>query len=125
MYGEDRQNAKVKVIRKGKGLKFMKMEGFQFEFLIQKKNMELLLVHVDPGAETDTFAHKGEESHLILEGQLEVIVGHETYLLKEGDSIWHLSSIPHKWRNPKKKACKVCTVAVPRTSISALTRPQE
>jgi HTH-type transcriptional repressor of puuD len=125
MFGAGSPNAKVKVIRKGEGLKFMKMEGFQFEFLIQKKNMELLLVHVDAGAETDTFAHKGEESHLILEGQLEVVVGHETYLLKEGDSIWHVSTIPHKWRNPTKNTCKVCTVAVPRTSISALTRPED
>jgi len=125
MIGQDHQNANVKVIRKGEGLKFMKMEGFQFEFLIQKKNMELLVVHVDPGAETDTFAHKGEESHFILEGELEVVVGHESYLLKEGDTIWHASNIPHKWRNASKKACKVCTVAVPRTSISVLTSPQD
>jgi len=125
MKAQELQQPKIKIVRKGKGLKFLKMEGFQFEFLIQRKNMEMLLVHIDPGAETDTFAHKGEESHMVLKGELEVIVGHETFLLKEGDSIWHLSSVPHKWRNPTAKTTKVFAVAVPRTSISVLARPSK
>ena len=58
----------------------------------------------EPGASTgdDLYTHPGVECGLILEGELEVQVGNEIYLLREGDSITFSSEKPHRKRNPGK-----------------------
>lgn len=59
----------------------------------------------EPGACTgeDLYTHPGVECGLILEGELEVQVGEEIYVLKKGDSITFSSEEPHRKRNPGKE----------------------
>jgi transcriptional regulator with XRE-family HTH domain len=59
----------------------------------------------EPGACTgeDPYTHPGVECGLILEGELEVQVGEEIYILKKGDSITFSSEEPHRKRNPGKE----------------------
>jgi len=108
----------VQVTRQGTAPSYDKIKGFSFQLLAQSENMEMMLVQLVPKAETEVFRHPGEEAHLVLEGELEVIVDDRTYHLGPGDAIWHRSDRPHKWRNPADTNAKVVAFASPRTSVS-------
>ena len=41
-------------------------------------------------------SHEGEECTLVMEGKMEIKIGDEFFILEEGDSIYYISSIPHK-----------------------------
>lgn len=111
-------DANVKVVRTKSQKSYYDGEGFTFRFLMAGDKMDLLEVTVKPESETDSFTHQGEEEHYILEGELEIILGDETYRLCKGDSIWHKSDIPHKWRNPTDRKTVVISAATPRTYVS-------
>ena len=113
-------NKFVKITRHGTARSYDRVEGFAFELLVQSENLEMMLVHVAPKAETEVFRHPGEEAHLVLDGELEVIVDGRTYRLHPGDAIWHRSDRPHKWRNSTDKSVRVVAFASPRTSISQI-----
>lgn len=52
-------------------------------------------------ADTEVLSqHAGYEYGYVTEGQLEVTVGNEVFLLHEGESLGFDSSIPHMFRNP-------------------------
>ncbi len=55
----------------------------------------------EPGASTgeEPYTHPGVECGLILEGELEVQVGEDTYVLRKGDSITFSSETPHRKTN--------------------------
>ncbi|MGE5554368.1 MAG: helix-turn-helix domain-containing protein [Betaproteobacteria bacterium] len=55
----------------------------------------------EPGASTgdELYTHPGVECGLVLEGELEVVVGDQVYVLKQGDSITFSSEVPHRKRN--------------------------
>ena len=119
--GPEKQPAgRVVLTRDGGGRVYDQMSGFRFEWLLQTERFEMLRVDVDPGAETGTMVHPGEEAHHILEGDLEIVVEGETHRLGAGDTFWHESSRPHRWRNPTGKSVRVLSVAVPRTSVSKM-----
>ncbi len=58
----------------------------------------------EPGASTgeELYTHPGAECGLVLEGELEVQVGDEKYLLSRGDSITFSSETPHRKCNVGK-----------------------
>lgn len=65
---------------------------------MRHKNMEPFLVEVDNPVWDDKlfFHHEGEEEFLyVLEGEIELHYGGETYRLKSGDSTYYDSSLPH------------------------------
>jgi transcriptional regulator with XRE-family HTH domain len=45
------------------------------------------------------FAHPGEEFVYVVCGRIRYWVAEQEYVLKAGDSIWHPSSEPHRWKN--------------------------
>ncbi|MED1794796.1 helix-turn-helix domain-containing protein [Brevibacillus nitrificans] len=59
-----------------------------------------IIVSPDRGEEIPLFPHQGEEGGIVLQGQIEVILGDEKILLKQGDSIYFDSTKPHAFRNP-------------------------
>lgn len=63
--------------------------------------LEVILVKAEVGATSGEakFEHEGEECYLILEGQLEVSVGGETFHLETGDSLYFSCELPHGWKN--------------------------
>ena len=64
-----------------------------------QRKLEVLLNELMPGDTVDeAYTHEGEEFGFVLEGQYEVTVGDEVYLLEEGDSISYPSHLPHKMR---------------------------
>ncbi len=65
---------------------------------MRHKNMEPFLVEVDNPVWDDKlfFHHEGEEEFLyVLEGEIELHYGDETYRLQSGDSTYYDSSLPH------------------------------
>lgn len=108
----------VIVTKMGERETIEKMKGFYFEYLMQTEKFEMLKVTVQPGAGTEELSHQGEESHLILAGELEVTVNKRVYRLKEGDSIWYNSEKPHKWKNTGDTSVIVYSIAFPRTYAS-------
>jgi quercetin dioxygenase-like cupin family protein len=60
--------------------------------------MEVIL---EPGETTaeEPLAHRGEEVVIVTKGRVEVEYGDEKYWLDDGDSIYLVSSVPHKFTN--------------------------
>ncbi len=61
------------------------------------RNMDPFHIKIQPceNAERKTSSHQGEEFMLVLKGELIVVYGRETHILKEGDTIYYNSIVPH------------------------------
>lgn len=68
-----------------------------------------------PGADTGDamLAHEGEETGILIEGRLELIVGAESYILEAGDSYYFESTKPHRFRNPFDAPARLISAATP------------
>ncbi len=79
------------------------------------RRMQPLLVTIEPGSKIPShlFSHKGDEFILILSGEMEMDIDGETYVLREGDSIYLDSSIPDSWRNTGGKPTQAVWVLSP------------
>ncbi len=61
------------------------------------RHMEPFVIDIDAHADNqfNLSAHEGEEFIMVLKGMLEVNYGKYTYLLKQGDTIYYDSIVPH------------------------------
>jgi len=62
------------------------------------RHMEPMLIEIDAkSAEEDIHysSHEGEEFIVVMSGEVKVIYGKETFILKEGDSIYYNAVVPH------------------------------
>ena len=68
-----------------------------------------------PGADTgdEMLTHEGEETGILLEGRLELVVGYETFVLEAGDSYYFESTRPHRFRNPFDEPARLISAATP------------
>jgi DNA-binding XRE family transcriptional regulator len=68
-----------------------------------------------PGADTgdEMLVHEGEETGILVEGRLELIVGLDTYVLEAGDSYYFESTRPHRFRNPFDAPARLISAATP------------
>ena len=68
-----------------------------------------------PGADTGEgmLVHEGEETGIIVEGRLELVVGLDTYILEVGDSYYFESTRPHRFRNPFDAPARLISAATP------------
>lgn len=64
--------------------------------------LEMVLTTFEPGASSgeELYSHKGEEAGFVVEGQLEVTLDDQVFLLGPGDTIQFPSERPHRYRNP-------------------------
>jgi transcriptional regulator with XRE-family HTH domain len=68
-----------------------------------RSTLQATLYQSPPGQGRATgFSHVGEEFVFVIKGRIRYVVGDNEFLLKAGDSIWHLSSEPHRWLNPAR-----------------------
>lgn len=76
--------------------------GIEYQLLSPdfRSRFTLLYIREVPGASShpQPIQHDGEELILVLAGALEYWAGDEKYVLEKGDTIWHFSSLPHKWK---------------------------
>ena len=76
------------------------------------RHMEPFLIDIQP-CEEKTFtlsAHEGEEFIYVMQGEVEIAYGKETYTLREGDSIFYDSIIKHHVHGVEGKAAKILAV---------------
>jgi len=68
-----------------------------------------------PGADTgeEMLTHEGEETGILVEGRLELVVGLETFVLEAGDSYYFESTKPHRFRNPFDVPARLISAATP------------
>ena len=68
-----------------------------------------------PGADTgaEMLTHDGEETGILLEGKLELVVGNEIFILEAGDSYYFESTRPHRFRNPFDAPARLISAATP------------
>ncbi len=84
--------------------------------LNKEKKIELMWNVIKTGGAMETpYVHEGEECGVMIQGKLEFIIGNQTYVLEEGDSISFDSSIPHRWRNLGDKDVHVVWAITPPT----------
>ncbi|WP_425195083.1 cupin domain-containing protein [Paraburkholderia tropica] len=74
-------------------------------------------IHVlEPQARSDEqISHAGEELGYVLDGELELTLGDETWRLQAGDSFYFPSTEPHSYRNPGDTVTRVLWINTPPT----------
>lgn len=87
------------------------------EQIIPQRAASLLqanILSVAPGGYSDgLIEHSGEEFGYILDGQIDMTVGKDTYHLVAGDCIFFRSPLAHGYRNVSKTTAKVLWVNTP------------
>ena len=61
----------------------------------------------------ELLTHEGEETGILVEGRLELVVGLETFILEAGDSYYFESTKPHRFRNPFDVPARLISAATP------------
>ena len=76
------------------------------------RHMEPFIIDINP-EESPNFqlsAHEGEEFIYVMQGEVEIVYGKETYNLKEGDSIFYDSIVKHHVHGAPGKSAKILAV---------------
>ena len=76
------------------------------------RHMEPFVIDINP-EDTPEFqlsAHEGEEFIYVMNGEVEIVYGKETYTLKEGDSIFYDSIVKHHVHGAPGKSAKILAV---------------
>ena len=76
--------------------------------------LEALLVVIPPHTDSESMHHRGEEFIYLLEGQLQLEIGHQKYLLHPGHTAHFQSGLRHRWRNPTDREVRLIWVGTPR-----------
>ncbi|HWX48190.1 MAG TPA: cupin domain-containing protein [Roseomonas sp.] len=80
------------------------------------RHMLLLSERYAPGAATDgTVAHNAEEAGIVTRGAVEVTVGTESRILREGDGYYFDSRQPHRFRNVAEGVSTIVSAITPPT----------
>lgn len=76
------------------------------------RHMEPFVIDIHPEEKTDFLlsAHEGEEFIYVMQGEIEIVYGKETYNLKEGDSIFYDSIVKHHVHGAPGKSAKILAV---------------
>ena len=81
---------------------------------VKHRRMQPFYTVIQPGGGTsEDYSHHGEEFGLVLEGELTLQVGPETYRVKKGSSFYYSSTLPHAWTNQTDAPCAVVWVVAP------------
>ena len=106
------------LVPKGMGSIHDLMDGsLKLESLTQganSKELEAMVATAEPGVSCwEGKAYTGGKWYHILEGKLEVLVNDESYILRQGDSIYLESTTPHIWRNPSRGTTRALVLSSP------------
>ena len=75
------------------------------------RNIDPFIIDIEyEEGEKELSSHEGEEFIYVLEGEIEVIYGKDTFTIKEGDSIFYDSVVPHHLHASGEKASKILAV---------------
>ncbi len=88
------------VVRNGQGVEIERFAGYKFKSLassFKNRKIEPLLVTIDPNDKNKVslVTHPGQEFNMVLDGEVQVIIGGNIINLIKGDSIYFDPTIPH------------------------------
>ena len=63
--------------------------------------------------EEEATTHPGEECTIVLRGQMEFVVGDDSYTMGPGDSLYFAGGKPHYWKNIGQEELEVIGIIVP------------
>lgn len=99
IYGHSFKPKKAVATNREDRINIRRRKGYDYESLAAYyagRSMEPLIVDVIGGENQEISIHNGEEFHYILSGKVITTVGDEEFNLKEGDTLYFDSSLPHK-----------------------------
>jgi len=85
---------------------------------INHPNRRLLMLResYEVGADTgEAYSHRSQEAGFVLAGEIELTVGNETRLLRQGDAYYFDSQLPHRFRNVGKTRAEIISAVTPPT----------
>jgi len=65
------------------------------------------------GTGEEMLSHEGEEAGVVIEGQLELTVGEQVFVLERGDSYYFPSNQPHRFHNPFDAPARLISATTP------------
>ncbi len=75
------------------------------------RNMDPFIIDIEyEEGEKELSSHEGEEFIYVLEGEIEVIYGKDSFEISEGDSIFYDSVVPHHLHATGEKKSKILAV---------------
>ncbi|UXI03985.1 HTH-type transcriptional regulator PuuR [Photobacterium sp. TY1-4] len=79
------------------------------------RRMGFLIEEYQPHSSTGlkTIKHEGEEAGTVLEGEIELTLGKETYVIRQGEGYLFDTSIPHKFTNRTDQVCRLISAHTP------------
>ena len=88
------------------------MEYYPLEQQKAGRHMEPFVIDINPedSPNYQLSEHEGEEFIYVMEGEVEVVYGKDTYTLKEGDSIFYDSIVKHHVHGAPGKSAKILAV---------------
>jgi HTH-type transcriptional repressor of puuD len=83
----------------------------------KSRQMGFLIEQYSPHSNTGlkSIEHDGEEAGTVLEGEIELSYGENTYIINVGESYLIDTNIPHKFTNYSDKPCKIISAHTPPT----------
>lgn len=79
-----------------------------------QRKIEMIIMRLDPGSESTSGAHEGEEVSFLLQGHVVVTVGGIDYEMTEGDTIYFTSGLSHKVRSlDAKESIMIAAITPP------------
>lgn len=106
---------KAVYVKKGSELKQAIAPGKLYKLMIKSSVMEAIISELEPNAESRWYQHEGEELHYMIKGEMDYIIDERTYHLKEGDLLWHVSTVKHRAKNTTEKTISYITIGSPPT----------
>ncbi|MDR3509705.1 MAG: cupin domain-containing protein [Caulobacteraceae bacterium] len=79
----------------------------------EERKLEALLIEVPPGATSPTASREGEGFWYVLDGEIEVTLGKETFSLRSGDSAHFDQRHPYSMRNTGTVDTRMLWVGTP------------
>ena len=81
------------------------------------RKMSILWETYEPETDTgeDLLTHSGEEGGVVVEGEIELTVAGETWMLGPGDAYYFDSRLPHRFRNTGKGTVRIVSANTPPT----------
>lgn len=101
MFGEEPKMDSYFITRKGTGVSVERVKAYKYELLasgFKGRAADPFIVTIEPKPEDTPLyfnAHKGQEFHYIMEGNMLVNIDGKGLVLAPGDSLYFDSSIPH------------------------------
>lgn len=82
---------------------------------VPNRHLQVLHERYAPGADTgsELLSHPGEESGVVVRGNIKLSVGNEERTLGPGDAFYFDSRIPHRFRNEGEVECEIVSASTP------------